>query len=178
MNLNMLRTRLLDFLLLSSVIIGAGILLAALGPAISNGLYALAAFYLLSYLWLLAITFIKTLPYPLRTNSWLLILYILGVINLFMSGFNVDSGLFFLTLIAMSTLLNHLRAGLSVLALTLVTIGSMAYVIVQLGYTLPLGLPQTDAMLWVIGGTIFFLMGLILAVSLNAVLTGMSLNLA
>ena len=41
-----------------------------------------------------------------------------------------------------------------------------------------LALPQSDAMLWVIGGAVFLLMGILLAVSLNVLLHGLTQNLA
>lgn len=173
-----MRERLLDILLLSSVVLGTGLYVSALSPSISNGLYPAIAIYTLSYIWLLVITFVKRLPYRLRANSWLLFFYILGVINLLYSGFNVDSGLFLLTFIAMSTLLYSLRASLRAIGICLATLLVMFYAIVERGFVLRLALPQDNGMLWLIGGIVFLLMGFLLAVSLTVLLRGLTLNLA
>ena len=177
-DLDEMRARLLDILLFSSAVLGTGLYISALSPSISNSLYPAIAIYTLSYLWLLVITFVKRLPYRLRANSWLLFFYILGVINLAYSGFNVDAGLFLLTYIAMSTLLYSLRAGLRAIAICLATLLVMSYVIVDRGFLLRLALPQDTAMLWVIGGIVFLLMGTLLAVSLSVLLHGLATNLA
>jgi PAS domain S-box-containing protein len=178
MDLDEMRKRLLDILLYNAAIIGTGIYLASLGPAISGRLDPVIVMYTVSYVWLLAITFVKSLPYRLRTNSWLFFLYSFGVFNLLLSGFNVGTGLFLLTFIAMCTLLYSLRAGILAIAISLASIGVMAFVIVSQGFVLRLRLPQDDALLWVIGGTVFLLMGVILAVSLTVLLRGLALNLA
>ena len=177
LSLEEMRQRLLDLLLFSSTVLGTGIYISALGPALSNNLYPYVAVYTASYVWLLVITFVRQLPYRLRANSWLLFLYLFGVLNLPLSGFNVDSGLFLLTFIAMSTLLYNSKAGLVALVLSLVSIGIMAYFIVYQGFHLYLGLPQNNGMLWVIGGAIFVLMGIILVASLSVLLQGLTLNL-
>ena len=177
LSLDEMRQHLLDLLLLSSVVLGTGIYIFALGPAISNNLYPFVAVYSVSYVWLLVITFVRRLPYRLRANSWLLFLYLFGTLNLPLSGFNVDSGLFLLTFIAMSTLLYNSKAGLVALALSLASVGIMAYFIVYQGFHLYLGLPQNNGMLWVIGGAIFVLMGTILIVSVTVLLQDMALNL-
>jgi PAS domain S-box-containing protein len=177
-NLKEMRKRLLEILLLISFVLGTGLYISALISAISYRLYPTIIVYTLSYVWLLVITFVKGLSYRLRTNSWLFFFYLLGVINLLYSGFNVDSGLFFLTYIAMCTLLYSLKAGLRALALSLAAILVMSYAVVDRGFVLQLGLPQDDAMLWVIGGIVFLLMGILLAVSLTVLLRGLVMNLA
>jgi PAS domain S-box-containing protein len=176
-DLHEMRVLLLDILLPISAVIGTGIYFVALRPALAKGLYVFAAFYTVAYIWLLLITVGKRLSYRLRTNSWLFFLYFFGVVNLPLSGFNVDSGLFFLTFIAMTTLLYHLRAGLVALLLSLASIGVMGYAIAFQNFRLYLGLPQNNIMLWLVGGTIFLLMGCILALSLNGLLQGLAVHL-
>jgi PAS domain S-box-containing protein len=104
-------------------------------------------------------------------------LYVLGVINLNLSGFNVDAGLFFLTFTAMAALLIDLRGGLVVLVLSSITLAVMGFFTVTGRVPLRLGLPQVDPMLWIIGGTIFLLMGILLTVSLTVLLRGLEANL-
>lgn len=178
LDLDELRKSLLDILLLSSAVLGTGLYFIALQPSLVNRLYPAIAVYTLSYLWLLVITFVKRLPYRLRTNSWLLFFFVLGGINLWYSGFNVDAGLFLLTYIAMCTLLYSFRAGVRAILLSLAAILVMNYLIVERGFILRLALPQQNAMLWAIGGIVFLLMGILLAVSLTVLIRGLTANLS
>jgi len=178
LDLNRMRRRLLDILLGSSAVLGTGLYIIALGPSLANRLYPSVAVYTISYLWLLGITIFKRLPYGLRANSWLFFFYVLGVNNLLYSGFNVDSGLFLLTFVAMCTLLYNLRAAGRALILSLVTILVISYLVVERSFVLRLALPQGNGMLWVIGGSIFMLMSFLLSVSLNVMVRGLSTNLS
>jgi len=102
----------------------------------------------------------------------------LGTLNLFQSGFTVDAGLFLITLIAMAILLMDLPGGLVALLLGSVAVSILGYVNVTKHYELPMGLPQTNPLLWIIGGIIFLLMGALLIYSLSIVVTGLEENLA
>ncbi len=177
LDLEAMRRRLLDILLLSSAVFGTGLYISALSPSISNRLYPAIAIYTLSYLWLLVITFGKRLSYWLRANSWLLFFYILAVINLVYSGFNVDAGLFLLTYIAMCSLLYSLRAGVRAILLSAATLLAMWYLVVVRGFDLRLALPQSNGMLWLVGGFVFLLMSFLLSVSLTVLLRGLTANL-
>jgi PAS domain S-box-containing protein len=177
-DLHKMRKHLLNILLSSSAVFGTGIYLASLGPTISRKLYPAVAAYTVFYVWLLVIAFVKKLPYHLRTTSWLFFLYGFGMINIFLGGFNVNAGLFLLAYIAMSTLLHDLRAGLFALVLSLASIGVMFYAIVYRGFKMQMRLPQDEATLWLIGGIVFILMGILLAVSMTVLLRGLAVNLA
>ena len=89
----------------------------------------------------------------------------------------MDAGLFFLTLIAMAALMAGLQGGLIALGLSSITIAVTGFVIVSDHVRLSLGLPQANPMLWIIGGTIFLLMGILLTMSLSVVIHGMGTNL-
>jgi len=172
-----LRERLLNRLAIFVIVIGTVLYATSLEPAFERGLYSAIVIYSVIYVWLILVSFVRRLPYWIRTGSWLILLYVLGVINLNTSGFNVDAGLFFLTLIAMAALLIDLRGGLAVLVLSSITIAVMGFFTVTGRVPLSLGLPQANPMLWIIGGIIFLLMGLLLTVSLTAFLRGLEANL-
>ena len=176
-SLQNLRERLLNPLLISAAVIGSGLYALSLIPAFQSGLTILTVVYTVIYIWLLAITFIRRIPYRVRVGSILLSLYALGVLNLATSGLNVDAGLFLLAFVAMTALLVGLRGGLVALASSGVTLASLGAFIVTGNISLGLRLPQENPLLWVIGGTILLLMGTLLTISLTALLRGLETSL-
>ena len=173
-----LREQLLNMMLFSSFVVGTVLFGLALIPVLQKGLYPTIFIYSCMYGWTILITFVKRLPYRLRANGWLAILYIFGCTNLVNSGFNVDSGLFLVTFIAMAILLMDLPAGLVALVLGSLAVSILGFVNTNQNFPLPVGLPQSDPLLWIIGGTIFFLVGILLIYSLTIVVTGLEDNLA
>jgi GAF domain-containing protein len=173
-----LREQLLNPLLISGTILGTVLLFLALIPAFQKGLTALTVIYTTIYVWLLIITIVRRTPYVLRAGSMLLFLYALGILNLATSGLNIDAGLFFLAFITMTALLIGLRAGIGVLLLSGITITSFAYFVVGGNIQLDLGLSQKNPMLWIIGGTILLMIGLILMISVMVLIQGLQSNLS
>ncbi len=173
-----LRERLLKIMLFSSFVVGTVLFGLAMIPVLQKGLYPTASIYSLLYIWTILITFMQRLPYRVRAIGWLAILYIFGNVNLVNSGFNVDSGLFFITFIAMAVLLMDLTAGLVAIILSSIAVSIMGFLNTGKDFPLPVGLPQSDPLLWIIGGIIFLLMGVLLIYSLTIVVTGLEENLA
>jgi PAS domain S-box-containing protein len=176
-SLNHLREQLLNILIFCSLVIGTILFALAVIPAIQKGVYLSILAYILVYIWLVVITFGRRLPYSLRVYCWLCLFYVLGVVNLAMNGFNVDAGLFFLSLIAMAALFAGLRTGLIALSISGLSIAVSGAIIVSENIQLSMNLPQTDKMLWIIGGAIFMLMGVFLIVSLTTLVRGLDSNL-
>ncbi len=173
-----LRERLLKMMLFSSFLIGTLLYGFALIPVFQRGLYSTILFYSVLYIWIILITFVPRLPYRVRAICWLCLFYALGTINLLQSGFNVDAGLFFITFIAMAILLMDLPGGLVALGLGSVTVAVLGFVNVTEQVKLVMGLPQSNPLLWIIGGIIFLLMGILLMYSLTIVVHGLENNLA
>jgi PAS domain S-box-containing protein len=171
--LKQLRERLLRIMLYSSFAVGTVLLVLAAIPVLQKGMYPTMFIYGLLYIWTILITFVHRLPYRLRTIGWLAMLFVFGIINLIDSGFNVDSGLFLITFIAMSVLLMELPAGLVALALGSVSVAILGLLNTNENIKLPVGLPQSDPLLWIIGGIIFLLMGVLLIYSLSIVVHGL-----
>jgi PAS domain S-box-containing protein len=176
-NLQQLREKLLNVLLVSSFVIGLILFVPSFHLVIDMGLYSPAIVYVIILVWLFLIAFIPRFPYLARAISWVIFLYVLALLNLFLSGLNVDSGLFFLTFVAMTTLLFSQRAGVVVLALNSLTILLMGFLIVDERIELKLALPQTDPTLWLIGGLIFVMTGVVLTLSFSSLLRGLEINL-
>jgi hypothetical protein len=175
--LTQLREHLLKMKLFSSFVIGTLLYGFALIPVLQKGLYSTVLFYSVLYVWIILITFVPRLPYHVRAICWLGLFYALGNLNLLQSGFNVDAGLFFITFIAMAILLMDLPAGLVDLFLGSVTVAILGFVNVTEHLKLAMGLPQSNPLLWIIGGIIFLLMGILLIYSLTIVVHGLENNL-
>jgi len=176
--LTQVRERLLRIMLFSSCILGTLLYGFALIPVYQRGYTATILFYTGVYIWIILVTFVPRLPYRVRATCWLGLFYALGTLNLAQSGFNVDAGLFFITFIAMAILLMDLPGGLVALSLGSVTVSIFGIVNVTGHIHLVMGLPQSDPLLWIIGGIIFLFMGILVMYSLTVVVTGLEENLA
>ena len=172
-----LRERLLKVMLISSAMLGTVLYAFALIPVLYKSLYSTILFYAFLYLWILLITFLPKLPYRVRASLWLGLLFVLGSMNLFMSGFNVDAGLFLITFIAMAVLLMDLQGGVAALVLGSIAVSLLGFINVSENFKLSMGLPQSDPLLWIIGGIIFLLIGMLLIYSLTIVVHGLENNL-
>jgi PAS domain S-box-containing protein len=172
-----LRQRLLKVILLISSILGTVVLGTAFIPAFRRGLYSTIAFYGIVYIWCLLITFVPRLSYRLRAIGFLVILFLLGSLNLYESGLNVDAGLIFTIFIGMTLLLMSLRGGVIALASSSLIISLFGFLNTSGKISLHMGLPQSDPLLWIIGGVIFFIIGLLLTYSLAVVVSGLEENL-
>ena len=176
-SLQQLRLQLLNLLLLIAFAVGSVLYVVALFPVQGKGLASVPLIYSLLYVWLALVAFLRRLPYPVRAGSWLLFFYLLGTINLVLSGFNVDAGLCFLTFVSMTALLFDLRRGMVALGISSATILLAGYAVVAGDMRLQLGLPQSEPLLWVIGGLIFLATGILLILSLTVLVRGLLVNL-
>ena len=176
-SLDQLREQLLNVMLSGSLIVGTILFAFAVVPAFQRDVYFSILAYTALYIWTIIITFNKRIPYRIKRLSWLSLLFILGAVNLWMNGLNVDAGLFFLALIAMAALLGGPKSGILALGFTSASVALAGFIIVTQKLQLSMDLPQTDPLLWTIGGLIFFLMGIFLIVSLSTVVRGLDRNL-
>jgi PAS domain S-box-containing protein len=165
--------RMLNAQLLMASLVSLILYFIALIPAIEEHLYSVAGIYTVLFIWLLVITFFRQLPFYFRAGSWLFFLFIFGVINLILSGFNVDAGLFFIALIISTSLLMGMRMALLSLILSSLAIAIRAFYVFHQHVPLRIDLPQTDPMLWIIGGSIFFVLGLIGLISISFLMRGL-----
>lgn len=173
----LLRKSLLNRLMISTCVIGALLYGLGLIPVFSKTLAEFPIIYTVLYIWLLVITFYRRIPYLIRTSGWLFIFYALGLVNLFLNGLNVDAGLFFLSLVAMTTLLVDWRGGVIAFLVSALTILVMSFFIITGRFEPMLGLRQTNILVWGIGGVIFLIMGILLMLTLTMLLRGMEANL-
>ncbi len=84
--------------------------------------WILIGVYFIAYFALLAITFIKKLPYVFKASLLLLLFFALGVTGLFESGLSGDGRIFLLSFIILAAILFGFRAGLIAGVIGLITL--------------------------------------------------------
>jgi len=173
-----IREQLLKTMLFCSCLVGTVIYGFALIQAVQQKLYSTILIYTAIYISIILITFLPRMPYRLRAICWLAIGYILGTMSLVEGGFKVNSGLYFVTFIAMAILLLDLPGGLATFVLSSITIFIFGFVYITEEIESLMSLSQSDLLLWVFGGMIFLLMGFLLIYSLTMVVRGLEENLA
>ena len=172
-NLHELQESMLNAQLLLVSIISVALYFFAMVPVVQKHLVFLGVLYTIFYCWLLVITIFRKLPYGFRTTSWLFFLFAFGVINLLNSGLNVDAGLFLLTFVVMTSLLFDLRISLMSFGLSILTIIYFGVRVLNGKIDFLVNLPQTNPYLWIIGGIIFLLLGIISLSSISSIMQGL-----
>lgn len=110
-------------MLIGALVFGA----LALVPAILSAQnYILQGVFILAYLALIAVTFIQ-FPYWLRMGIFLLMVYVLGLSELFSTGILGDAIFFFLAFIVLTTMMFSPRDGMAATLISLVTFGVMGW---------------------------------------------------
>ncbi len=165
-----MQERMLNAQLLLVSIVSIVLYFFALIPVFQKQLVVLGIIYTFFYGWLLAITIFKKLPYWFRTASWLFFLFVFGVINLIISGLNVDSGLFLLTFVVMTSLLFDFKIALGSFVLSILAIIFIGINVLNENFKFSVNLPQTDPNLWIIGSLIFLLLGILAISSITSIM--------
>jgi len=173
-NIRDIRVRLLDFQLTIAALISILLYSMALIPALTHKYYGIAFLYTLFFVFLFVIAVFRKIPYHVRSISWLVILFLLGVINLHMNGLNVDAGLFLMSATIMTALLYGRREGFITLSACGLAIAIYGYLFVISHKELLMALPQSDPYLWIIGGLIYMILGFLLVLSVSSLLRGMT----
>ena len=168
-----LQESILNAQLLVASLVSVFLYFLALIPVLEKQIIALAVIYTFFYCWLLVITLFRQLPYWFRSASWLFFLFVFGVINLFISGLNVDAGLFLLTFVVMTALLFDFQFALGSLILSALAIYVIGMNVINGNFSLPVYLPQSNPLLWIIGGIIFLLLGTMSYVSVSTIMRGL-----
>ncbi len=177
-SLQKLRERLLNLLLSSTFVFGTVLLGVALIPVSQREMFEFPILYVIVYIWLILVTFLRRIPYQVRATSWLFFFLVLGIVNLVLSGFNADAAMFFLTFVSMSTLLFDLRRGMIALFLSAASVGLFGYLIVSGNFRLLLEAPQpSKPLLWLIGGAVFLISSISLIIAISILIHGLIVNL-
>jgi GAF domain-containing protein len=111
-HLSVFRDRILQYILLGACIFGLITLATNLSTPISRGLWSIVIAYIIAYLLMVLITFLRTLSLPVRTSFFLLVLYLLSLSSLFDAGLSGAGRIFLLTFVVFAAILLGARQGL------------------------------------------------------------------
>jgi hypothetical protein len=107
----LIRERILQLIMLGAAIVGAFFYLSNIFLAISERAYALIIVYSLIYIWVLATTIIRRIPFRLRATSLLAILFAVALLGLLQYGLSGNGRMFLIAFSVLATTLLGLGAG-------------------------------------------------------------------
>jgi PAS domain S-box-containing protein len=176
-DLSTLRENILTQLLRALAIFCAITTVVAVYSAVQKGLWFPALIFALMYVWLLVITFVPRIAYWVRVSSLLALEYIGGLTGLLSSGLSGDGRSFLFALVVSAVVLLGTHRGIFTLLLSMIT-----FLIVGSGMsngwiTLPpeaVLLNSGNAIDWVTGTLVFFLLGFVCLNMISYILSGLS----
>ena len=130
-NIQAWRERILSLFLVILLIFGTFAYITNVAPTVRRGLFGLAAFYTLAYLWVVGITLINRTPYWLRAGSVLSLAYLLGPLTLIQYGLSGDGRIWLLFFVVFTSILLGLRAGLAATVLGTITYIALAFLMTR-----------------------------------------------
>jgi GAF domain-containing protein len=150
------RERFVMPLLIGSLILGAFVLIPAVQSA---GSILIKAIFIFTYVITGIVTVIR-FSYPVRMSVFLLVVYVLGLSELFRYGILGDGTFFFLGLIVFATLLLSPRTGIIATAISILTLILLGWLMLSEKFT-PLSSYTSPAILqdWISGGVMVLLFG-------------------
>ena len=154
------RERLLEALLRGMLVVG---LFALVGggiiPAIQLGRPDLLITYLVAYIALLVVTFIRRLGFNLRAGVLLFLFYTLGALDFSVAGLSGDGRVFLFAFVVVTTVLLDLSRGIGALILSLLTMAAAAWLLITGRWEIPLNVQanSTSTVDWISGSIVFLL---------------------
>jgi PAS domain S-box-containing protein len=176
-SLNQLRQRILGRVLIATMAIGIAAFFFSVIPIFTMHLYLVLGVFAFVFICLVVITFVERISYYFRVGVYVFILFLSGVINLILNGFNIDSGVFFLAFIALTFFFAGLKNGLTALAVTAVAISASGFLITTGRWMPLLDHSQQNPVQWVISSVVFFLVSLLLILAFTTVANVFEQNL-
>ena len=155
------RERLLEALLRGMLVVG---LFALVGggiiPAIQLGRPDLLITYLVAYIALLVVTFVRKFGFNLRSGVLLFLFYTLGALDFSVAGLSGDGRVFLFAFVVVTTVLLDLSRGIGALILSLLTMAAAAWLLITERWVIPLNVQANSASTvdWISGSVVFLLL--------------------
>ncbi len=143
------------------------VVVAAIG-ALQTGQWGRAVVYLVTYGMLLVLTLFQALPYWLRSQAVLTIVYVLALADLFTTGLSGDGRVLLFAFTLLALLLMGPRAGLIATVTSLTTIGAVGWLLTTGQITIPESsqLRSYDAYSWVVSSIVFLLLAAVIILAI------------
>ncbi len=177
-NLQTWRVRILNGILVGTSIFGLFALIPNFLVDIREGRWAILIFYSAAYLWVIASTIFRRLPFSLRSISILTIAFALGVVTLMQFGLSGDGRIWILLFILMTSLLLGLRAGIVALVLSAATYAFLGYQMTLENGLIPTPSVELQANSgsisgWIATGVVLLMVGVLSVISISVLLKGL-----
>jgi len=150
-------------------VIGTAAYVVVLVGAVLAGRWTALAITSAAYLWLLAVTLVRSLPLGLRSGTLLAASFGLALSQLLREGLAGDGRLMLLAFLVIASLLTGRRGGLAALILSTATLGLIGWLMSSGRIPLPAGEGAAESaslVAWVISGAVFLLLGGIATLSI------------
>jgi GAF domain-containing protein len=174
------RSSILKNIFTGLLIVGTILLFASAYTMFLRRDWILIGIYFIAYIGLLAITFIKKLPYAFKASLLLLLFYLLAITGLLESGLSGDGRIFLLSFIILAVFLFGFRVGIITGVIGLLTLAVFGWGM-STGF---IAVPPVEilanssyGMDWLTGSITFALIATIFISALSSALTGLSSSL-
>jgi len=165
------RARMMFAIYLTGIVVGSFALISSASLALRNGYWFLVALYILAYLSVIAVTFLRRISFPVRAWCGLVIFYTLGMLALVTGGPAGSGRLWLYSFSLFAVLMLGVRIGLLTLVLN-------ASTLILLGWLMGRGnlvWPVIDLSLgvWTVGSVTFIFLNTIVTVSMAVLFRGL-----
>lgn len=179
-SLEVLRERIMKVMLYGAVSVGLVTVVSNLVTDIPQGNWGVIVVYLVAYAGLLALTFLRRLPFTIRAYGLAALPYILGVTASLQDGIAGNGRVWMLLAVSLASILLGLRAGIGFLVLGSLTLLGVGGAFSQGWLPLPAEEVVPSAanfMDWLGTGSVFLLAAFTIGVSLSVLVRGLDTSL-
>jgi len=172
-----IRERILTAVLAVSAVLGAIAYLINVQTILAQGQWGWIVLYTIGFAWVLAITFVRKIPYRIRVYSLLVVLYALGIMSAMQYGAAGDARIWFMGSVLLAGVFLGLWEGLAALVVTTLTYLGIGWMMNQ-GL---IALPEPGDLLhfdnfssWTTTAAPYFSVGAVVILSIGILVNGLS----
>ncbi len=174
------RVRILNAVLLASAVAGGVAYLLNLQVALQRGDFLILAAYTTIYVWTVAITLVRRIPYILRAGTLIFILYTAGLFSALQYASAGDARVWWLGATILTTVFFSARVGILIAVFSTLNYLGIGLLMNQLIIPAPLldeYLDPTSSFPWVSTGVTYFVISLLGVISFGVLIRGLRTNL-
>ncbi|MFH2103887.1 MAG: GAF domain-containing protein [Chloroflexota bacterium] len=172
-----LRERLLRNVLIGSSIVGTLAYFLVVVRSLEATPLAAAIVYTLAILYVIVLTIFQRLPYTLRANSILFLLYLLGLTNYLQSGPSTDGAIFLTTLVVLASIFLGVPGLIYSLLISVISVSLVGFLEATGRVIPPFVFAPDDPSAWINRVVILLFLGIVVGLSLTTIVNGLQRNL-
>jgi putative methionine-R-sulfoxide reductase with GAF domain len=164
------RERLINMITRGGVFVGLVTLIPSLIDSILNNEILDIVMSGSAYVIICVIAFVK-LPYRFRAGAIVFAVYLLSINSIILSGLRADARVYLTALVPLTLLFFGYRTAISALIMNALLIGVAGWLVVSGQFLLRNPYDQLDALFWVTSGAVVLLIGFMLTISINLLIS-------